>query len=70
MVTASEITQKRRVLERKNMTEKDYELIKRNQLSETEKLKRADFILNTDKSLSDTKREVMNLYQRLEEMTD
>ena len=65
LVTASEITQKSRVLERKNMTEKDFDLIKRNQLSETEKLKRADFILNTDNSLSETKREVMNLYQKL-----
>jgi len=70
LVTASEITQKSRVLERKNMTVKDYELIKRNQLSETEKLKRADYILNTDKSLSETKKEVINLFQKLKEMTD
>ena len=33
------------------MTEKDFQLIKRNQLNEEEKIKRADFIINTDKSL-------------------
>ena len=69
LVTASEATQKSRVLRRKNMTEKDYLLIKRNQLNEKEKLKRADFIINTDKSLLDTKRDVAELYQKLKKMT-
>ena len=39
LVTASEITQKNRVLRRKNITEKDFQLIKRNQLNEKDKLK-------------------------------
>ena len=69
LVTASEITQKTRVLRRKNMTEKDYELIKRNQMSEEEKLKRADFIINTDKSLSETEKDVEDLYQNLKDAT-
>ena len=69
LVTASEITQKTRVLRRKNMTEKDYKLIKRNQLSEQEKLKRADFIINTDKSLSETQKDVVDLYQKLKGVT-
>ena len=68
LVTASEITQKTRFLRRKNMTEKDYKLIKRNQLSEEEKLKKADFIINTDKSLSETQRDVENLYQNLKDV--
>ena len=68
LVTASEKTQKTRVLRRKNMTEKDYKLIKRNQLSEEEKLKRADFIINTDKSLSETQRDVVDLYQKLKDV--
>ena len=69
LVTASEITQKTRVLRRKNMTEKDYKLIKRNQLSEEEKLKRADFIINTDKSLSETQKDVVDLYRKLKDAT-
>ena len=69
LVTASEITQQTRVLRRKNMTEKDYKLIKRNQLSEEEKLKRADFIINTDKSLSETQKDVVDLYRKLKAET-
>ena len=68
LVTASEITQKNRVLRRKNMTEEDYKLIKRNQMSEKEKINRADFIINTDKSLSETQRDVLNLYHKIKEM--
>ena len=69
LVTDSEITQKSRVLKRKNMNEKDYKLIKKNQLNEKEKLRRANFIINTDKLLSETQRDVMDLYQKLKEMT-
>ena len=69
LVTASEITQRTRFLRRKNMTEKDYKLIRRNQMSEDEKLKRADFIINTDKSLSETKKDVENLYHKLKDVT-
>ena len=68
LVTASEITQKKRVLKRKNMTEKDYKLIKRNQMSEEEKLNRADFVINTDKSILETQKDVLDLYQKLKEM--
>ena len=69
VVTASEITQKNRVLKRKNITEKDFLLIKRNQLSEKEKLKRADFIINTDKTLRDTKQDVEELYKKIKDWT-
>ena len=40
----------------------------RNQLSEEEKLKRADFIINTDKSLPETERDVVDLYQKLKDV--
>ena len=50
VVTASELTQKKRVLSRKNVKEKDFQLIKRNQMNEQEKIKRADFLINTDKT--------------------
>ena len=69
LVTASEITQKTRVLRRKNMTEKDYKLIKRNQLSEEDKLKRADFIITTDTSISKTQKDVIDLYRKLKNKT-
>ena len=70
LVTASELTQKSRVLRRKNMTEKDFQLIKKNQLSEKEKLKRANFIINTDKSLLETKEDVKDLYQKIRGIPD
>ena len=68
LVTASEITQKNRVLRRTNITEKDFQLIKRNQLNEKDKLKRANFVINTDKSLLETEKDVNDLYQKIMEM--
>ena len=57
------------MLKRKNISEKDFLLIKRNQLSEKEKLKRADFIINTDKELHDTKKDVQELYKKIQNLT-
>jgi len=68
LVTASEETQKTRVLRRKNFTEKDFKLIKRNQLNEKRKLQRADFIINTDKSLLETKEDVKDLHEKIKEI--
>ena len=51
------------------MAEKDFLLIKRNQLSEKEKLKRADFIINTDKALSETKKDVQEIYKKIKDLT-
>lgn len=68
VVTASEITQRNRVLKRKNVSEQDYRLIKSYQLNEREKLKRASFIINTDKSILETKNDVKDLYQKIKEM--
>ena len=65
VVTASELTQKKRVLSRKNIKEKDFQLIKRNQINEQEKIKRADFLINTDKSLLETKQDVLEIYQKI-----
>ena len=69
LITASEITQKNRVLRRKNITEKDFLLIKSNQLSEKEKLKKANFIINTDKELPDTKKDVQELHRKIKDLT-
>ena len=65
VVTASELTQKKRVLSRKNMKEQDFQLIKRNQMNEKEKIKRADFLINTDKSLLETKQDVLEVYKKI-----
>ena len=65
VVTASELTQKKRVLRRKNIKEQDFQLIKRNQMNEHEKIKRADFLINTDKSLQETKQDVLKIYQKI-----
>ena len=67
VVTASEKTQKDRVLRRKNINEKDFQLIKNNQLNEQEKLKKADFVINTEKSLSETKRDVLKILDRIKD---
>ena len=65
VVTASELTQRKRVLSRKNIKEKDFQLIKRNQMNEQEKIERADFLINTDKSLIETKQDVLEIYQKI-----
>ncbi len=67
VVTATELTQKNRVLRRKNITLEDFHLIKRNQMDDKEKIKRADYLINTDKSLSDTKRDVLEVYNKIKE---
>ena len=68
VVTASEKTQKSRVLGRKNITEKDFELIKKNQLKEEQKIKKADYLINTDKSLKETEQDVMLIYDKIKEL--
>ncbi len=65
VVTASEKTQRNRALSRENMTEEGFNLIKRNQMNEKEKIKRADFLINTEKSLLNTKKDVARIYQKI-----
>ena len=65
VVTASEVTQRKRVLGREHMTERDFDLIRRNQMNEVEKRKRADYLINTDKSLLETKKEVQKIYKKI-----
>ena len=65
VVTASEATQKNRVLKRKNITEKDFQLIKRNQMKEKDKIRKADFLINTDKSIIETKKDVLEIYKKI-----
>ena len=65
VVTASTLTQRNRVLSRKNITYKDFQLIKRNQLGEEEKIKKADFVINTDRSLTETMQDVVQIYEKI-----
>ena len=65
VVTASELTQKKRVLSRKNINEQDFQLIKQNQMNEQEKIKKADFLIKTDKSLLETKQDVLEIYKKI-----
>ena len=65
LVTASEETQKKRALSRGKLSSEDFDLIKKNQLTEENKLKRASFVLNTDKPIDETKLEVNILYQKI-----
>ena len=65
VVTASTLTQRNRVLSRKNITDKDFQLIKRNQLGEEEKIKKADFVINTDRSLTETMQDVVQIYEKI-----
>ena len=65
VVTASELTQKKRVLSRKNMKEQDFQLIKRNQMKEQEKIKRADIDSLNKGELMKTKQDVLEIYQKI-----
>ena len=68
VVTASNITQRNRVLSRKNITVKDFQLIKRNQLGEKEKREKADFLINTDKSLAETNKDVLEIHKQIKQL--
>ena len=68
VVTASNITQRNRVLARKNITVKDFQLIKRNQLGEKEKREKADFLINTDRSLAETNKDVLKIYKKIKQL--
>ena len=65
MVTATEDTQRERALLRGKLSKKDFELIKKNQLNEKNKIIRADFVFNTDKSIEETELEVKFLHQKI-----
>ena len=65
LVTASEEIQKERALSRGKLSIEDFNLIKKNQLKEKEKIRRASFVLNTNKPIQETKTEVKVLYKKI-----
>jgi dephospho-CoA kinase len=58
-VTAPLALQKRRVLERMHMTLERFKAIVKLQMPNTEKLKRADYVVRTGKSVEDTKKQLI-----------
>ena len=65
LVTASEETQRERALLRGKLSKKDFELIKKKQLNEENKIRRANFVFNTDKPIDETELEVKLLHRKI-----
>ena len=64
-MTASLETQKRRALSRGKLSAEDFELIKKNQLREENKIEKANFVFNTEKPIEETKLEVEDLHRKI-----
>ena len=65
VVTAPAEVQKERVMARPGMTKDLFETLLSRQMSDAEKRKRADFIISTAVSLSDTREQVQRLCRKL-----
>ncbi|MFH1158149.1 MAG: dephospho-CoA kinase [Pseudomonadota bacterium] len=64
-VSASPDVQRRRVLERPNMTSEKFDRIVAGQLPDAEKRKRADYVVDTDKSLDDMREQLRQIVGKL-----
>ena len=67
VVSASKETQKSRVLARPGMSEEKFEAILKSQLPDEEKRARADFVINTDQLIEETRKEVNDVVRQLRE---
>jgi dephospho-CoA kinase len=65
-LTASKAAQKARVLRRKGMNAVKLAAILKRQMPDSEKRRRADYVIRTDVSRGDTKRHLRKIIQRLE----
>ena len=65
LVTASEKIQKERALSRGKLSNEDFALIKKNQLTEEVKIKKANYIFYTDKPMEETRLEVKLLHEKI-----
>ncbi|MBA5723971.1 dephospho-CoA kinase [Candidatus Liberibacter sp.] len=61
VVTCSFETQRKRVLSRKNYTEESFQFILSKQISEKEKISRADYVISTEGSLDETEKKVSKM---------
>jgi dephospho-CoA kinase len=66
VVVAPHFIQRARVLRRRNMDLKKFEEIKKLQLPQSEKMRRADFIIRTGLDKRSTKRQVRAIYRRFQ----
>ena len=65
VVTASEETQKERVVSERKVPLEIFNSIKNQQMPDREKLKKADYIISTDQTLDETKLEVKDVVSRI-----
>lgn len=65
VVTADQSEQRRRVLSRENMSAEKFEKILASQIPDSEKRKRADFIIDTSHGIEDAKEQVRKLLDKL-----
>jgi dephospho-CoA kinase len=66
VASTSKSIQKKRVLDRPNMTEEKFKKILSKQISNEEKCKRADFVIDTSISIDDARKQVKNVIVKLE----
>lgn len=64
-VTASQEVQRERVLARHGMTAEKFDRIVAGQLPDAEKRKRADFVVDTEKGLDDTRQQLIKILDRI-----
>jgi dephospho-CoA kinase len=67
VVTAPEDVQRKRLFERPNMTEEKFRAILARQLPDSEKRRRADFVVDTSKGFDAARAEVRSILRRLAE---
>tara|TARA_B100000767_G_C19660359_1_gene490693 strand:- start:415 stop:1038 length:624 start_codon:yes stop_codon:yes gene_type:complete len=68
LVTASEETQKKRILNERHLPIEVFERIKNQQMPDNEKRKKSDFIVSTDQSINDTEKEVKTLTNKFKKI--
>ncbi len=68
LVTASEETQKKRILNERQLPIEVFERIKNQQMPDNEKRKKSDFIVSTDQSINDTEKEVKTLTNKFKKI--
>ncbi|EJF91980.1 dephospho-CoA kinase [Bartonella melophagi] len=65
VVSAPSAIQKKRVMNRPNMSEEKFAVISAKQISDEKKKERADFVINTGKSLDNTRQQVFHIIKSL-----